>query len=77
MNYEQWYMSKQNLFYNIIISFYSQFQYTHDFPLADQYFFVNGHMAYVESTMNDLNVQNNALFVLFVTKNKREQDNVF
>jgi len=30
---------------------------------------VNGHLAYPESTMEDLKVEKNSLFVLFLTKN--------
>ncbi|CAF0926032.1 unnamed protein product [Rotaria sordida] len=44
------------------------FEYTLKFPLANQYFFVNGHLAHAESTMNDLKVKNGSLFVLFLIK---------
>ncbi|CAF4692572.1 unnamed protein product, partial [Rotaria sp. Silwood2] len=42
------------------------FEYTHKFPLANQYFFVNGHLAHAESTMKDLEVKSGSLFVLFL-----------
>ena len=35
-------------------------------PSTGQYWFVNGHLAYENSTMADLNVQADTLFILFV-----------
>ncbi|CAF1168459.1 unnamed protein product [Rotaria sordida] len=33
---------------------------------SNQYFFVNGHLAHENSTIQDLNVQQNSLFILFI-----------
>jgi hypothetical protein len=38
---------------------------------------VNGHLAYAESTMNDLEVQDNALFILFINKTKQGDESYF
>ena len=41
-------------------------EYSKKFPSSSQYVFVNGHLAYENSTMADLNVRHNSLFVLFI-----------
>jgi hypothetical protein len=41
----------------------------YEFPAVHQYFFVNGHLAYAESTMDELRVEEDSLFVLFLTAN--------
>ncbi|CAF0924217.1 unnamed protein product [Adineta steineri] len=48
------------------------FQHIHNFPLEHQYFFIDGHLAYAQYTMNDLNAQDNAFFILFITEQESE-----
>ncbi len=36
--------------------------------MAHQYYFVNGHLAHADSTMDELKIANNALFILLVTQ---------
>jgi hypothetical protein len=43
-----------------------KYEYSEIFPASSQYVFVNGHLAYENSTMADLNVRDNSLFVLFI-----------
>ncbi|CAF1940287.1 unnamed protein product [Rotaria magnacalcarata] len=43
------------------------FEYTHKFPSVHQYFFVNGHLADGESTMNDLQIQDDRMSILAFT----------
>ncbi|UJR21481.1 hypothetical protein I4U23_024565 [Adineta vaga] len=44
------------------------FQYTHGFSLNNQYFFVNGYLAHSKCSMNDLQIQNDAFFILFINE---------
>ncbi|CAF1178930.1 unnamed protein product [Rotaria sordida] len=44
------------------------FESMYKFPKSNQCFFVNGSFAHEDLLMNDLNVKNNSLFVLFLTK---------
>ncbi|CAF4429844.1 unnamed protein product [Rotaria socialis] len=43
------------------------FEYTHKFPSVHQYFFVNGHLADAESTMNSLQIQDDRMSILAFT----------
>ncbi|CAF2175256.1 unnamed protein product [Rotaria magnacalcarata] len=42
------------------------FEFAYQYPPSNQYFFVNGCLAHDDSTMKDLNVGPNSLFILFV-----------
>jgi len=42
------------------------FELSHQYQPSNQYFFVNGRLAHDDFTMNELNVGQNSLFVLFV-----------
>ncbi|CAF0780995.1 unnamed protein product [Adineta steineri] len=42
------------------------FEHCHNFSPLNQYFFVNGHLAHHDSTMKDLNIRSNSLFILFI-----------
>lgn len=48
-----------------LLSFF-KFEYSHKIRPVDQYWFVNGHLAYDSSSMKDLDVMENTLFALFV-----------
>jgi len=43
-----------------------KFEYSENFPPSNQYFFVNGRLAHENSTINELDVRPDSLFVLFV-----------
>ncbi|CAF4175632.1 unnamed protein product, partial [Rotaria magnacalcarata] len=42
------------------------FEFAYQYPPSNQYLFVNGCLAHDDSTMKDLNVGPNSLFILFV-----------
>ena len=52
--------------------FIHQFEAAYQYPPANQYFFVNGKIAHDQSTMHDLNVGPNSLFVLFLLAHTKQ-----
>jgi hypothetical protein len=57
---------KQEIHSSILFLFELKFEYTEKFSPANQYFFVNGHLAHENFTMKELDVHPDLLFVLFV-----------
>ncbi len=62
--------NKETTFINTKVLLYFfflfKFQYSKDYSPSNQYFFVNGHLAHEKSTMKELDVEQDILFVLFV-----------